>query len=103
VVEGIGDESVEQSLRTRAELGRLLAAAEGYRVVASDGSQLGWLGHVRYLWHADDPDEIVVRRRGLGPKRRRVVLFSAVGAVRPRESTVVLRLDRSALEGSTSA
>jgi len=103
VVEGIGDEGVEQSLKTRVELGRLLAAAEGYRVVASDGTQLGWVDHVRYQRHADHPDEIVVRRRGLRPKRRRAVPFSAVEAVRPRESTVVLRLDRSALEGSTSA
>jgi hypothetical protein len=29
---GSGDESTEWSLRRQAELGRLLAAAEGYRV-----------------------------------------------------------------------
>jgi hypothetical protein len=69
----------------------LLAAAEGYRVVASDGAHLGWLDHVRYELHADHPDEIVVRQRGLLPRRRRAVPFSAVEAVRPRERTVVLR------------
>jgi hypothetical protein len=52
---GSGDESDEQSLKRQAELGRLLAAAEGYRVVASDGASLGWLDHVRYQKHADIP------------------------------------------------
>jgi len=103
VVQGSGDESVEQSLKRQAELGRLLAAAEGYRVVASDGTQLGWVDHVRYQRHADHPDEIIVRRRGLRRRRRRALPFSAVEAVRPRESTVILRVDRSALERSTVA
>ncbi len=49
---------------TRA-LGRLLAAAEGYWIVSSDGTHLGWLDHVRYERHVDHPDEIVVRRRSL--------------------------------------
>ncbi len=98
----MGDESAEQSLRRQAELGRLLAAAEGYRVLASDGAHIGWLDHVRYERHADHPDEIVVRRRGLLPKRR-ALPFSAVEAVEPRERAVVLRLDRSALTRSPSA
>ena len=38
VQEGGGDERGERSDRTQAELGRLLAAAEGYRVVAGDGT-----------------------------------------------------------------
>jgi hypothetical protein len=80
----------------------LLAAAEGYRVVAGDGAHLGWLDHVRYERHADHPDEIVVRRRGLLP-RRRAVPFSAVEAVRPRERSVVVRLDRGAFEHAPSA
>ena len=101
VHEGTGDQSAERSLRGQANLGRLLAAAEGYRVVASDGTHLGWLDHVRYERHADHPDEIVVvRRRGLLPKRRRVLPFGVVEAVRAREQTVVLRLERSALERS---
>ncbi len=101
--EAVGDESAEQGLRRQADLGRLLAAAGGYRVVASDGAHVGWLDHVRYERHADHPDEIVVRRRGLLPRRRRAFPFGVVKAVRPGERTVVLRLDRNALERSPSA
>src|SRR6266498_1733519 len=103
VDEGIGDQDAEQSLRRQAELGRLLSAAAGYRVVAGDGTHVGWLDHVRYEQHADHPDEIVVRRRGLLLKRRRAFPFSVVETVRPRERTVVLRLDRVTLERSPSA
>jgi hypothetical protein len=103
VREGVGDERAEQGLRRQAELGRLLAAAEGYQVVTGDGARLGWLDHVRYERHADRPDEIGVRRRGLLPRRRRAVPFAAVEAVRPRERTVVLRLDRGAFERAPSA
>jgi hypothetical protein len=103
VQQGSGDTSAEQSLRRQAELGRLLAAAEGYRVLASDGTHFGWLDHVRYERHANHPDEIVVRRRGLLPKRRRALPFGAVETVRPTERTVVLQLARSALERAPSA
>jgi hypothetical protein len=41
----------ERSDRTQAELGRLLAVAGGYRVLASDGTHVGWLDHVRYERH----------------------------------------------------
>jgi hypothetical protein len=102
VHQGIGDESAEQSLIRQAELGRLLAAAEGYRVVAIDGTQVGRLDHVRYERHADHPDAIVVRRRGFLPRRHRALPFSAVEAVKPSERTVVLRLDHSALVRSPS-
>jgi hypothetical protein len=91
VQEGGGDERGERSDRTQAELGRLLAAAEGYRVVAGDGTHLGWLDHVRYERHADHPDEIVIRSRRLLARRRCVLPFSAVAEVRRRERTVVLR------------
>jgi hypothetical protein len=97
------DEGVERSLRRQAELGRLLAAAAGYRVVASDGRQVGTLDHIRYRRHADHPDEIIVRRHALFTRRRRALPFSAVETVRARERTVVLRLDSSALERSPSA
>lgn len=103
VHEGIDEESEEQSPRRQAELGRLLAAAEGYRVVAGDATHVGWLDDVRYERHVDHPDEIVVRRRGLFGRQRRAFPFSAVEAVRPRERTVVLRLDVGALERSTRA
>jgi len=86
-VEGGGG---EQSDRTRADLGRLLAAAGGYRVLASDGTHLRWLDHVRYERHADHPDEVVVRSRRLLARRRRVFPFRAVAEVRRGERTVVL-------------
>jgi hypothetical protein len=103
VRQGVGDESGERDLGRRAELGRLLAGAEGYRVVAGDGAHLGWIDHVRYERHADHPDEIVVRRRGLLPWRRHAVPFSAVEAMRPGERAVVLRLDFGAFERAPSA
>jgi hypothetical protein len=95
VQEGGGDERSERSGRTQAELGRLLAAAGGYRVLASDGTHLGWLDHVRYERHADRPDEVVVRSRRLLARRRRALPFSAVAEVRQRERTVVLRGTRT--------
>ncbi len=86
----------DRSERTQAEIGRLLAAAGGYRVFASDGTHLGWLDHVRYERHADHPDEVVVRsRRLLARRRRRVFPFSAVAEVRQGERTVVLRGTRT--------
>jgi hypothetical protein len=100
VQEGGGDERSERSDRTQAELGRLLAAAGGYRVLASDGTHLGWLDHVRYERHADHPDEVVVRSRRLLARRRRVLSFGAVAEVRQRERTVVLRGTRGASERS---
>jgi hypothetical protein len=39
-------------------------AADNYRVVAGDGTHVGWLDHVRHERHADHPDEIVVRPGG---------------------------------------
>lgn len=87
----------------KAELGRLLAGAVGYRVVASDGAPVGWLDHVRYERYADHPDEIVVRRRALPPKRCRALPFGAVAEVSPGQRTVVLRLDRNALARSPKA
>lgn len=98
VAQEIGDQSGERSLRRQAELGRLLAAAEGYRVVASDGAYLGWLDHVRYERYADHPDEIVVRRGAVLARRRRALPFSVVEMVRARERTVVLRLNHDELE-----
>ncbi len=71
--EGNANESTERSLKTQAELGRLLAAAKGYRVLAEDGRPVGWLDHVRYERHADHPDEIVVRSRSLLRPRQRAL------------------------------
>lgn len=85
----------ERSDRTQAELGRLLAVAGGYPVLASDGTHLGWLDHVRYVRHADHPDEIIVRGRRLLARRRRVLPVSAEAEVRQRDSTVVVRGTRT--------
>lgn len=101
--EGSGDESGEGDLRRRAELGRLLAAAKGYRVLTLDGEHVGWLDRIRYERHADHPDEIVLRNRSLFGRRRRLLPFDAVVEVRPREKTVVLRTTRGAIERSPSA
>ena len=73
-----------------AELGRLLAAAEGYQVLTGTGRRLGRVEHVRYQQHADRPDEIVVRSRTLFRTRRRVYPLSAVHEIKPREGTVVI-------------
>lgn len=54
----------------------------------------------RYQRYVDHPDEIVVRRRAIFPRRRRAIPFSAVETVSPQKRTVVLRLDQSALERS---
>ena len=93
--EGGGDERGVRSDKSKAELGRLLAVAGGYRVLASDGTYLGWLDHVRYERHVDRPDEIVVRGRRLFTRRRRVLPFSSVADVRQRERTVVVRGTRT--------
>ena len=73
-----------------AELGRLLAAAEGYQVITSTGRRLGRVEHVRYRQYADRPDEIVVRSRTLLRTRRRVYELRAVHGIKPRERTVVI-------------
>jgi PRC-barrel domain len=89
VPEGVG-RARRAGRQDEAELGRLLAAAEGYRVLTADGTRVGWLDHVRYERHPDHPDEIVVRS-GLLMRRRRALPFDAVEDVNARERTVVLR------------
>jgi hypothetical protein len=100
VWEGSRDESGEGDFRRRAELGRLLAAAKGYRVFTLDGEHMGWLDRIRYERHTDHPDEIVLRGRGLLGRRRRALPFDAVDEVRPREKTIVLRTSRGTIERS---
>jgi hypothetical protein len=79
----------ESHARNRGEIGRLLAAAEGYLVRDEEGRPCGRLDHIRYELHADYPDEIVVRR-GLLRGRRRLP-FEAVAAVDRKNKTVLLR------------
>jgi len=76
-------------LRQQAELGRLLAAADGYVVRTAEGDELGRVDHVRYREHADHPDQIAVRRRWFW-QRSLLVSFEAVAAVDPR-GTITLR------------
>jgi hypothetical protein len=89
------EESAEQRLRRQAELGRLLATA---------ATVLTWAGSTTSATSGTPtpPDRIVVRRRGLFLKRR-ALPFGAVEAVRPRERTVVLRLDNASLDRSPPA
>ena len=84
--------------RGASKLGRLLASAEGYQVLSSDGHYVGVVEHLRYQAHTDRPDEIVIARRNFLWKRRRTVAFDHVEAVRPADATVVLRIDRTASE-----
>jgi hypothetical protein len=83
----------ETAVQSTIELGRLLAAAQGYKVFAHDGAPLGALERIRYGQQVSHPDEIVVCGRGPFRRRRRTFPFDAVGAVSARERTVVLRAD----------
>jgi hypothetical protein len=98
---GMGEH--ERRFREQAELGRWLAASEGYLVLARDGRQVGVVDHVRYEQHADHPDEIVIRRRNVFRGRRRSIPFSAVDAVDPRQRTVMLAIDSTRLERPASS
>ena len=75
------------------ELGRLLAGARGYRVLAHGGASVGALEGVRYEHQVSRPDEIIVCARGLFRRRRRTFPFAAVAAISVRDSTVMLRAD----------
>lgn len=92
------DDPVDRSFGRRAELGRLLAAAEGYLVLSKDGRHVGSIDHVRYGKHSEYPDEIVVRRRFAARRRRQVIPFDAIESVSRRERIVVLRIDHTAAE-----
>ena len=84
------EESSRPRPRALSELGRLLAAAEGYAVLDASGRQLGRVDRVRYERHTDRPDEIVVRRGWLR-KRELVVPLEAIEAVEGATGTVRLR------------
>jgi hypothetical protein len=96
-------ESSARSLRGQAELGRLLAAAAGYLVLASDGRQAGQVDHIRYERHSDHPDKIIIRRGRMLWKRRCALPFDAVQAVNPTDDTVVLCIDSNSVDHCPSA
>ena len=81
-----------------SRLGRLLATAEGYQVLSSDGRYIGVVDHVRYRQHADHPDEISIRRRNVLWKRRRLIPFSAIEKVDERNRTIAVRLTAEEIE-----
>ena len=84
------EESSRPRPRELSELGRLLAAADGYAVVDAGGRQLGRVDRVRYEHHTDRPDEVVVRR-GWFWKREQVVPLEAIEAVDRATGTIRLR------------
>jgi hypothetical protein len=83
----------EHTLQSPNELGRLLAAARGYKVFAHDGTPLGALERIRYEQQVTRPDEIVVCGRGFFRRRRRTFPFDAVARVSVRESSVILHAE----------
>jgi hypothetical protein len=80
------------------KLGARLADAEGFRVVALDGRDVGEVEHVRYKRHADHPDEIVIKRRILLWHRYGVVSFDEVSGVDPDRERVYLRIPTGAIK-----
>ena len=82
---------MQASAQSANELGRLLAGAQGYKVLTHEGVVLGALERVRYETQVSHPDDIVVYRRGLFRRRRSTLPFALIDAVSARESKVVLR------------
>jgi hypothetical protein len=83
----------EHVVQSPIELGRLLAAARGYKVFAHDGAPLGALERIRYEQQVTRPDEIVVCGRGLFRRRRRTFPFDAIARVCVPASSIILRPD----------
>jgi hypothetical protein len=78
-------------------LGRRLADAVGFRVIARDGRDVGVLEHVRYERHMDHPDEIVVRRRRFLRERLVSVTFDQVANVDRHSERVFLTIPEDAV------
>lgn len=79
------------------KLGARLAGAEGFRVIALEGRDVGEVAHIRYKRHADHPDEIVIRRRVLLRHRLGVVGFDDVSNVDPDRERVYLAIPTAAI------
>lgn len=61
---------MQASAQSANELGRLLAGAQGYKVLTHNGVVVGALERVRYQTRVSHRDDIVVYRRGLFRRRR---------------------------------
>jgi hypothetical protein len=94
---------MEASGQSANELGRLLAAAQGYAVFTHRGTAVGALERVRYETQVAHPDDIVVCSRGLFRRRRSTFPFESVYAVSAHEGKVVLRPDAARTEGRRAA
>jgi hypothetical protein len=84
---------MQVSVQSANELGRLLAGAQGYRVITHEGVVVGALERIRYQTQVSHPDAIVVSRGRLFRRRPCTFPFESICAVNVRESKVVLRPD----------
>jgi hypothetical protein len=92
-----GGVETERDREDVLKLGARLAAAEGFRVIARDGRDVGEVEHVRYRRYADHPDEIVIKRRVLLRHRLGVVAFDEVSNVDPDRERVYLAIPTAAI------
>jgi hypothetical protein len=84
---------MQVSVQSANELGRLLAGAQGYRVITQEGVVVGALERIRYQTQVSHPDAIVVSRGRLFRRRPCTFPFESIYAVSVREGKVVLRPD----------
>jgi sporulation protein YlmC with PRC-barrel domain len=75
-----------------------LADAVGYRVIATDGRDVGEVEHVRYRRYADHPDDVVIRRRVFIWHRSAIVPFDEIANVDPERERVYLRIPTGAIQ-----
>jgi hypothetical protein len=93
-----GGEPTKRERRDIVQLGARLANADGFRVIALDGREVGSLENVLYERHTDHPDEILVRKRILLWDRYATVSFEQVANVDPERERVYLALPPDAIE-----
>ena len=93
-----GGEPTEREREDIVKLGARLANSEGFRVIALDGREVGWLENVLYSRHMDHPDAILVRRRFLLRDRYATLPFEQVANVDPERERVYLALPREAVD-----
>ena len=93
-----GGEPTEREREDIVKLGARLANCEGFRVVALDGRELGWVENVLYERHTDHPDEVLVRKRFLLWDRYATLPFEQVANVDPEGERVYLALSHGEVE-----